>query len=269
MYKLIALDMDGTLLNSNKQISDKTKLAISAARKKGVKVVLASGRPLDGMVDKLEELGINGDNEFVLYYNGSMVKELGNQGIIRKQIIDGKAAKEVAAMAKEFDLNVHAFSEEHGLITPQNSEYTQLEATINGLSLTEMDFSTLEDEHPIIKVMIVGEPGKLTQAISLLPKELHQRYTIVQSAPFFLEFLSLGSNKGLGIESIANYLGLDSSEVICVGDAENDNHMLTYAGMGVAMGNAMTETKALANYIAPSNDEDGVADVIEKFILSS
>ncbi|MGF1722375.1 Cof-type HAD-IIB family hydrolase [Vibrio kyushuensis] len=268
MYKLIALDMDGTLLNSEKQISELTKKAISSARDKGVKVVLASGRPIDGMVDKLQELNIEGNDEFVLYYNGSMVKELGSQKVIHRHIISGKSAKQVAKLAEQLNLNVHAFSEVHGLITPVNSEYTQLEATINGLTITEMDFDTLEDNHPIIKVMIVGEANKLTQAISDIPSSFYNDYTIVQSAPFFLEFLSLGSNKGLGIEAIAKHLNIDSSEIICVGDAENDNHMIKFAGLGVAMENAMDETKALADYIAPSNDHDGVADVINKFILT-
>ncbi|PMJ92409.1 Cof-type HAD-IIB family hydrolase [Vibrio sp. 10N.261.55.A7] len=268
MYKLIALDMDGTLLNSDKQISEPTKKSIALARDKGVKVVLASGRPIDGMVDKLQELNISGDEEFVLYYNGSMVQELGNEEIIHRNIINARSAKEVAKLTKEFGLDVHAFSEEHGLITPKTSQYTQLEATINGLTITEMDFDLLEDDHPIIKAMIVGEPDKLSSAIQALAPEYHERYTIVQSAPFFLEFLSLKSNKGIGVEAIAKHLDILPSEVICVGDAENDNHMIKYAGLGVAMGNAMEETKALADYIAPSNDEHGVAAVIDKFILA-
>ncbi|MCK6265178.1 Cof-type HAD-IIB family hydrolase [Vibrio sp. ZSDE26] len=268
MYKLIALDMDGTLLNSDKQISSDTKRAIASARENGTKVVLASGRPIDGMERQLNELGIDGNNEFVLYYNGSMVKELGSQKVIHRRIINGKAAKEVAQLANQLGLNVHAFSEEHGLITPVNSEYTQLEATINGLNITEMSFDGLSDDHPIIKVMIVGEPSKLTKAIKGLHAELHSRYTIVQSAPFFLEFLNLESNKGLGIKAIADYLQISAEEIICVGDAENDNHMIKFAGLGVAMSNAMEETKALADFIAPSNDEDGVAAVIDKFLLS-
>ncbi|GAA5647390.1 Cof-type HAD-IIB family hydrolase [Vibrio proteolyticus] len=268
MFKLIALDMDGTLLNSQKAISPRTKDAIAKARAAGVKVVLASGRPLEGMQDKLDELGISGDNEFVLFYNGSMVKELGSGAIIHQKIIDGRAAKQVAKLAQELGLNTHAFSQIHGLITPKTSEYTQVEASINGLPVTEIDFDTLEDDHPIVKAMIVAAPDKLTAAIKTLPQELHQDFTIVQSAPFFLEFLNTGSNKGVGIQAIAEHLGIRSEEVICMGDAENDHHMLRYAGLGVAMANAMEETKAIADYITLSNDDDGVAYVIEKFVLN-
>ncbi|WP_337164877.1 sugar-phosphatase [Vibrio fluvialis] len=268
MYKLIALDIDGTLLNSQKQISPRTKLAIAEAREQGIKVVLASGRPIDGMRSKLEELNIQSKDDYVLYYNGSMVANVGTGEIIYQQTLDGRSAKMVARLANEMGVNTHAFSQVHGLITPKTSKYTEVEAQINGLSITEMDFEQLEDDHPIIKAMIVAEPELLTRTIASLPADLHQQYTIVQSAPFFLEFLNTQSNKGVGVKAIADHLNIPASQVICMGDAENDHHMLQYAGMGIAMANAMEETKRIADYITLSNDEDGVAAAIEKFALN-
>lgn len=267
MYKLVALDMDGTLLNSDKVVSQENKDAIAKARKAGVKVVLASGRPLEGMQSKLDELEINGSDDFVLFYNGSMVQNVSTKEIIHSKISNGQAAKAIAKLANELGGYVHAFSKKHGLITPKNNEYTQIEATINGLDITEFNFTDLEDNHEIIKTMIVAEPSKLTEIISQLSPELHQEFTIVQSAPFFLEFLNPESNKGVGIEAIAKHLGIKAEEVICMGDAENDHHMLEYAGLGIAMENAMDETKAIADYITASNNEHGVAKAIEKFIF--
>lgn len=267
MYKLIALDMDGTLLNSDKVISAENKDAIARARAAGVKVVLASGRPLEGMQSKLDELNINGEDDFVLFYNGSMVQNVSTKEVIHSEISHGKAAKEIAELAHELGGYVHAFSKVHGLITPENNEYTGIEARINGLEITEFDFSQLEDDHEIIKTMIVAEPSKLTEIIGKLPEQLKSQFTIVQSAPFFLEFLNPKSNKGVGIEAIANHLGIQSGEVICMGDAENDHHMLEYAGLGIAMENAMKETKQIANYITASNDDHGVAAAIDKFIF--
>lgn len=132
--------------------------------------VLASGRPLDGMRSKLEELHLTTEDDYVLYYNGSMVANVGTGEIIHQQIIDGKAAKRVATLAQEFGLNTHAFSQIHGLITPKTSQYTEVEASINGLNITEMDFAQLADDHPIIKAMIVGEPEN-----SLKPSLNYQR----------------------------------------------------------------------------------------------
>ena len=172
MYKLIALDMDGTLLNSEKVISQENKDAIAKARAAGVKVVLASGRPLEGMQSKLDELSINGEDDFVLFYNGSMVQNVSTKEIIHSEISNGKAAKEIAALAEQLGGYVHAFSKIHGLITPENNEYTGIEARINGLDITEFDFSQLEDDHEIIKTMIVAEPSKLTEIIGKLPQEL-------------------------------------------------------------------------------------------------
>ncbi|EMD1175603.1 HAD family phosphatase [Vibrio harveyi] len=269
MYKLIALDMDGTLLNSDKVISEENKQAITKAREAGVTVVLASGRPLEGMQDKLDELNINSDKDFVLYYNGSMVKNIGTNEIIHQQIIDGKAAKKIAHKAKELGAYVHAFSQEYGLITEENNPYTDIEAKINGLDVTEMNFESLSDDHAIIKAMMVAEPSKLTEVIAALPSDLREEFTVVQSAPFFLEFLNPSSNKGIGVSAIAEYLGIKAEEVICMGDAENDHHMLQYAGLGIAMANAMEETKEIADYIAESNDEHGVAKSIEKFVLNA
>ncbi|NOI91829.1 HAD family phosphatase [Vibrio splendidus] len=269
MYKLIALDMDGTLLNSEKVISQENKDAIAKARAAGVKVVLASGRPLEGMQSKLDELSINGEDDFVLFYNGSKVQNVSTKEIIHSEISNGRSAKQIAALAQELGGYVHAFSKIHGLITPENNEYTAIEARINGLEITEFDFSQLEDDHEIIKTMIVAEPSKLTEIIGKLPQELKAQFTIVQSAPFFLEFLNPNSNKGVGIKAIAKHLGIKAEEVICMGDAENDHHMLEYAGMGIAMENAMEETKKLADYITASNDDHGVAVAIEKFIFNS
>ncbi len=269
MYKLIALDMDGTLLTSDKRISERTKQAIRAARDKGVKVVLASGRPFEGIQSKLDELSITGDNEFVVSFNGSMVKELGSNKVIHQATITGLQTKRVAHLAKELGLYCHAFSAELGLITPENNEYTRIESDINQIPTTEMNFDSISDDDKIIKVMIVGEPEKLTAQIANIPQAFKDEFTIVQSAPFFLEFLSLESNKGIGIQSIAEYLGITASEVICMGDAENDHHMLEYAGLGIAMSNAMEETKALADYITDSNNDDGVAKAIEKFVLEA
>ncbi len=267
MYKLIALDLDGTLLNSDKVISAENQHAISLAKQAGKTVVLASGRPIEGMLDKLNLLGINGENDFVLCYNGSMVKNVATGDVIHQQIINGAAAKKIARKAKQLGVFVHAFSTKHGLITTEHNPYTDIEADINGLEITEMNFEALEDDHPIIKVMMVAEPTVLDQAIANLPVELKEEFTVVQSAPFFLEFLNPLANKGIGVAAIAEHLGINASEVIAMGDAENDHHMLKYAGLGIAMENAMEETKQIADHITVSNNEHGVAVCIKQFML--
>ncbi|MDB1123826.1 Cof-type HAD-IIB family hydrolase [Vibrio algarum] len=268
MYKLVALDMDGTLLNSDKIITDRNKQAIANAREKGVTVILASGRPLAGMREKLEELQLTSDKDFVVSSNGSYVHRVSDNKEIHSQIITGKEAKHVAKLAEQLGVHMHAFSIEHGLITPKNNPYTEHEAVINGLSIKEFDFSQLDDDHQIIKAMFADAPEELDRVTPLLDKELHNEFTIVRSAHIFLEFLHLESNKGVGVAAVAKYLGINADEVISMGDAENDHHMMKYAGLGVAMGNATKETKALADHITDTHDNSGVAQVIEEFILN-
>ena len=115
--------------------------------------------------------------------------------------------------------------------------------------------------------MMIDEPEILQKAIDNLPEDLYEKYTVVRSAPYFLEFLNKEANKGTGVGMLADHLGIKKEEVICVGDAGNDLHMIEYAGLGVAMENATDDVKEKAGYITKSNNEDGVAHVIEKFML--
>ncbi|MBZ6073329.1 sugar-phosphatase [Aeromonas schubertii] len=267
MYKLIALDMDGTLLNHQKQISARNKAAIAAARQQGVTVVLASGRPLEGMSAYLEELGMTGEQDYVICYNGTLVQRAADRGVIRSQSLRGSDASRIASLAAELGVNVHAFSPERGLITPAMNHYTEHESRLNDLPVTLLDFAGLSPEEEILKVMLIDPPELLGPAIARLPAELYQAYTVVQSAPFFLEIMNRESHKGAGVAALAEHLGIARHQVICMGDAGNDSHMIDYAGLGIAMGNATDELKAMADHITASNDEDGVALAIERFVL--
>jgi Cof subfamily protein (haloacid dehalogenase superfamily) len=267
MYKLIALDMDGTLLRGDGSISERTKSAIQQARQKGVRVVLASGRPLEGLERYLVELGLTSNEDYALSYNGAVIKNVGTQETICSQLISGKDVQDVYAISQKIGVNTHAFSTELGLISPKLSHYTAHERDMNGIPLTLIDFNELADDHPIVKVMLVDDPEILSPGVEQIPSDYYERFTVVRSAPFFLEILNKNSNKGNGVSMLADYLGIKPSEVICVGDAGNDVHMLEYAGLSVAMGNAFDDIKSIADYVTHTNNDDGVAHVIEKFIL--
>ena len=268
MYKLIALDMDGTLLREDKSVSERTKKAIADAKAKGVTVVIATGRPIDGVTRYLEELDMLGENDYVLSYNGGLVLKTKSREVVSKTALTGADLHYLHNLSKELGVNIHAFSEVHGLITPKNSKYTEVEANINGIKIAINDYSDIEDDHSIIKVMMIDEPEVLQKAIDNLPKEVYEKYTVVRSAPFFLEFLNKKVNKGTGVELLAKHLNIKQEEIMTFGDAGNDLDMIVYAGMGVAMANAFDEVKEAANYITDSNENDGVAKAIEKFVLN-
>ncbi len=268
MYKLIALDMDGTLLTTDKRVSEKNKAAIKAAEANGVKIVLASGRPLIGITKYLNELNLLKDKDYVLSFNGGLVQNTKTQEIVSKLTLKGKDLKNIYKISKELNINIHAFSAKDGLITPKINQYTEYEATINEIEINIRDFNEVDDEEDIIKVMMIDPQEILDPAIEKLPAEVYEKYSVFKSAPFFLEFTNKEVDKGLGLNKLGEYLGIKKEEIIACGDAGNDLSMVKYAGLGVAMGNATKEVKEAASFITTSNDEDGIANVIEKFILN-
>jgi len=133
MYKLVVLDMDGTLLNSQKEITERVRKAINAAKAIGVKVVLASGRPIDGMLPTLEALGLTTVDDYVLTYNASLILNVASKEVIRSEFLTGQDARDLYHLAVKLGVNTHAYSSKLGLITPKISKYTEHEACIKKL----------------------------------------------------------------------------------------------------------------------------------------
>jgi Cof subfamily protein (haloacid dehalogenase superfamily) len=266
MYQLIAIDMDGTLLNENKQISEKTLAAIGAAKQIGKSIVLATGRPLKGIERYLKELDLFGEDDYVVTYNGALVQSTKESRIILDMPLDLEAYRELYTLSQELDVFIHALTDTY-VHTPKNNPYTQIESDINQIQIVESDVEALTQDTMIVKVMFIDQAEKLDKIINQLPQWVLDKYTIVRSSPYFLEFLDPRVNKGTGVNAIVERLGLKSHQVICVGDAGNDLAMVEYAHLGVAMENATSELKEAADYITLSNEEDGVAHVIEKFML--
>ncbi|WP_294374774.1 sugar-phosphatase [uncultured Clostridium sp.] len=269
MYKLIALDMDGTLLNTEKKITENTKKALKKAEEKGVKVVLASGRPLSGITKFLGELDLMKGDDYALSFNGGIVINSKTEEVINSSLLKGSDLKHLYNISKDLGVNIHAFSVKEGLITPKMSQYTQHECDMNGIEATIKDFNEVEDDEDIVKVMMIDPQEILDKAIEKLPKDLYGKYSVFKSAPFFLEFTNKEVDKGKGLKKLGEYLGIKQEEIIACGDAGNDLSMIKYAGLGVAMENATEDVKKAADYITLSNDNDGIAHVVEKFILNN
>ena len=267
MYKLIAIDMDGTLLNDERQISPENYEAIQKARQNGVKIVLASGRPLVGFKRYLEELHLVSEEDYVVAFNGAIVQSTGGNQIISKTTLGLEDYKELYELSKDLKVNIHALTEDT-VISPKDSKYTRLESEINLIHKNIIAVEEVPEDTAILKVMFIDDPEIIDEVVDKIPETISDKYTIVRSEPFFLEFLHKSVNKGTGVAALAEKLNIKQEEVICIGDAGNDMHMVKYAGLGVAMGNAFPELKRAASFITRTNDEHGVAHVINKFILS-
>lgn len=265
-YKLIALDMDGTLLNEKKEISFRNKQAIKEARENGKSVIIATGRPRIGIQNVLEELEIDSHEDYVVSFNGALVQNVKTGDVIFQSVLENEDYRYLYELSKEYGVHIHALTKDY-VTTPVLNPYTKIEADLNKIETVKCDVDKFPLSETIVKVMFVDEKEKLDEIEGLLSDAVRSKYSIVRSSPIFLEFLHPTVNKGVGVDAIAKVKDIHAHEVICVGDAGNDIAMIEYAGLGVAMGNAFEAVKRIANHITDTNEEDGVAKVIEQFML--
>jgi len=266
--KMIALDMDGTLLNPQHEITPAVKSAIEQATAKGIIVVLASGRPYIGMQKYIAELGLNIPGQYCISYNGGLVQRAEDGEPILETTLGMDDYHLFEQLAKTLGVHFQALDKQH-LYTPNQdiSRYTVHEAEVTGIPLRYRSVEQMDPQLRFPKLMIVDEPELLDNAISQLPADIFDRYTLVKSASHYLEILDKRVSKGNSVQHLAEQLGFSAEEVLAVGDHENDLSMLAWAGYGVAMGNAIDSVKAQAAYQTSSNREDGVAQAIQKWAL--
>jgi Cof subfamily protein (haloacid dehalogenase superfamily) len=263
MYKLLAIDMDGTLLNSQEIISEKTISAINQCLKKDVKVIIATGRPIQGVMKYYDSLSV--DN-LVITYNGAKIFDvLENTTLFSRDLeaLDSQAIIDLA-VKKQYSFILWSGNKLYtNIINDKVLEYYRL-SRVNPIVLE--DFSEVIAQG-ITKIIWIDSPEKVKEHLPLAKKRFGERVSVTISRPEFLEFFTKGISKASAIEFIACKYQIKQEEVIAVGDALNDIEMIKYAGLGVAMGNANEEVKSVADYVCKSNDEDGLVEVIEKFIL--
>ncbi|MEY8371527.1 Cof-type HAD-IIB family hydrolase [Aerococcaceae bacterium 50-4] len=267
MYKLIAFDIDGTLVNSKKEVTPATKEALHKLHEAGIHVVISSGRPYKGVLLNADLVGRE-IVPFVSCFNGGLVKEVATEDTVFAHTLTNDELQSWVKLAKDNELDVHAHDDQHVLVqeTPRD-QYVDVESTLNEMPIKTVDFFDGEITAP--KVMITAEPGKLDAFIATLDPELFEKYSIMKSEPFFLEIMPKGVDKGEALAKLAESLGIDQSETMAFGDQANDLSMIKWAGCGVAMGNAIDEMKEHAQYVTASNDEEGIAKALEELVFNA
>ncbi|AJI96283.1 HAD hydrolase, IIB family protein [Yersinia ruckeri] len=267
--ELIAIDMDGTLLNGRNQITPRVKQAINAAQQKGVVVVLATGRPYIGVTKYLRELDMENSNDYCISNNGALVQKAATGECVLQETLSFDDYLYFEALARQLGVHFHAF-DYNTLYTANKdiSKYTVHEVLLTGIPLKYRSISEMDSAMRFPKVMMIDEPEPLDRAIAQIPAEAFDSYTIMKSSPYFLEILNKRVDKGAGVRMLAEHLGIAQENVMTLGDQGNDYAMIEYAGLGVAMGNAIPELKEIAQYVTATNEEDGVAVAIETFVLN-
>lgn len=267
--KLVAIDIDGTLLNSNKKITANTKAAILEAKKVGVKVVLATGRPYPGVLAALKELNLEEAGDYVITYNGSLVQASDTQATISSYGLSYQEFIEIEALSRQLGVHLHTIDRENIYTANHHiSPYTIHEVGLTGMPLYYRSIDQMTPQLEIVKMMMIDEPEILDEAIEKIPAWFKEKYTTAKSAPFYYEILHPQANKGQALHDLAQHLKIKQEETMAIGDNENDLAMIRYAGIGVAMANSVPLLKAEADVETLSNDEDGVAVAFERYVFN-
>lgn len=265
-YEILVLDIDGTLTNSEKLITEKTKEALFALQERGHKVVLASGRPTPGIMPIAEQIRLKEYGGYILAYNGAKVMNCQTGEVIYQKTLPEESIKEIYDAAVEFKTGLLSYDKE-GIITPvQPDEYIHKEAKINHLPIKKVDNFVEYIDYPVNKCLLTADGLYLAEVEVELKKRFRGKLNIYRSEPFFLEIMPQNIDKAYSLGKLLETLGMTKDQMICCGDGYNDLSMIQYAGMGVAMANANEQVKEAADFITLSNDEDGVAHVIDKFM---
>ncbi|MGI6685733.1 MAG: Cof-type HAD-IIB family hydrolase [Bacillota bacterium] len=263
-FKLIASDLDGTLLNEHSQISPRTREAIYRAKDKGIIFTLATGRMYRSALPFASELEIDVP---LITYEGALVKTSQTKEVLYHRPLPAELAKEIVVIGEENNLNINVYLDDKLYThreTPEIQDYSRL---VQVPYIKVENWASVLKEDPT-KVIFMGEGDKLDDLWAQTKERFGKRVYITKSSPHFLEFTHPQATKGEGIKFLAERLGIKKEEILAFGDNFNDIELLRNAGLGVAMGNAREELKKVADYVTDCNYEDGVAKAIEKFVLA-
>lgn len=268
-YKLLVLDVDGTLLNDEREISKRTLAALLKVQQMGVRIVLASGRPTYGLMPLTKTLELGNYGGFVLSYNGCQIIKAQNGEILFERRINPEMLPYLEKKARKNGFAIFTYHDDTLITDSPDNEYIKNEALLNNLKIIREDeFSTAIDFAPC-KCMLVSDKEKALIGLEQhWEKRLAGTLDAFRSEPYFLEVVPCGVNKANTLGALLEHLGVTREEVIAVGDGVCDVTMLQLAGMGVAMGHSQDSVKVCADYVTASNEEDGVALAVEKLILA-
>ncbi len=266
-YRALALDLDGTLTDSNKNLPKENKAAIWNAIDKGCAVILASGRPVLGIAELANELELDNRGGYVLAYNGGNIIDWKTGELMYEKMMPSECIHEICSQAAANDVVALTYTIDEIVTENDTDEYVLKEVKCNNAPLKKVDNLEAFVDYPVSKFLVVGEHKKLLPVQEALLKKHGDVLDAFFSEEYFLEVVPNGVKKSASLESLLEKLGIDRTELIACGDGMNDIPMLEYAGLSVVMENAYPEVKEYADYITLSNDECGVAHAIEKFLL--
>lgn len=265
-YKLIAMDLDGTLNNDDKQITPRTRAALMDAQAKGIRLALASARPSPGLFRERDVLRLQDHQGILMSYNGGRIVNAADSKVLFETCMDIQETKHVLRVLETLPVTPILDDGVRFYVTDKGGYKVEYECWNNRMDCMEVENLADFLHFSPIKILMSVDPKKIeavqAQIAALLPENL----TVSKSAAFYLEVMPKTINKGQGIRDICRVLNIAPAEVIAFGDAQNDIPMLKAAGISIAMGNASADVQKAADRITLSNNDDGIAAALESLL---
>lgn len=265
--KILVLDIDGTLVNSKKEITPRTLESLIKIQEQGHIVALASGRPYPGMKGYAREIGLDKYGGYALSFNGGRIINCSNEETVYQKAIPCRYASVIYDYAKKNGIGMVTYQKDKVITGTDIDEYMEYEARLNYMVIRQVEDFVSYVNFDMVKCLLTAPPEIAPFHEEQLRKLLGPELNVFRSEPYFIEITMKGVDKALSLDGLLKRLSILRENCICCGDGFNDLTMVKYAGIGVAMDNAQQIVKDNADYITASCDEDGIVEVIEKFIV--
>lgn len=263
--RLVAMDLDDTLLRDDWTISPRVVKAIQKAQALGVKMTIATGCMSISARPYAEQLDLDVP---VITYHGAMIQQALSGDVLFRCVIPSALATEIVQYVAGRGVYAQVYLKDR-VITEQLNDWSLEYERIAKVRIEQADLSILlsHEAEGVEKILLMAGEAELDRLAPLLRRQYGEKVHITKSKPCFLEMTDSSVNKGVALAALAERLGIAQEDVMAIGDSYNDLEMIKYAGLGVAMGNARPEIQEQADIITASNEEDGVAEAIERYVL--
>lgn len=263
MYRLVAMDLDDTLLTDDLTITEATRSALAEAASRGVKLTIATGRMYASAKRVAARIGLNVP---IITYQGSLVKNLIDEYVLYERFVPRETVDKIYAYCRRHGLHLQTYVNDRLYAFEENDKL------IAYANLSDIPYTVVSDlaevpEGNHTKLLIIDEPERLDRLAPELRELAGPDVHVTKSKANFLEFLHREGTKGHALRFLAGYYGIPMEETMAIGDSWNDRDMIEAAGLGVAMANAVPALKEIADYVTLGNNEDGVKHALEKFVL--
>lgn len=266
MIKLIALDLDGTLLTSDKKISDKTRESLIELQRQGIKLILASGRPTPGLFSEARKLLMHEFSGYLLSYNGAALHVYDSMETLHSQTLSLQQAHRIIDHSRKYPQMTMMTYNSHTLLCEKVTAYRVLQEA----KMCRIAIQQVEDMHKAIdfepfKFLFAIEPSQMAQLEEEFKAPFKDELSMVLSTPYYMEVMNQDISKGKTLHKLLDILHLKPEHLMAFGDGQNDLQMLKMAGTSVCMGNGDPLCKEAATFVTKNNDEDGIPYAIEHF----